>query len=173
MRAWDSAFRSSDPTTLRAARRKLTAGIKRAKNNYALKIQGYFSPPSTPGALGVLRGRILSLRLYTLLTHDCTVHYVELQSIQGKQRRWLWTFACKSPHHHHQESTPTSLVLAEAEAGGTGSLSSLLLLQVCCGENLHLLHHRVAQQLHGSCSGWLNYSVFFLKLLFIILFNLT
>lgn len=42
-RTRDSAFRSSDPKTLRVARRKLMAGIKRAENNYVLKIQDYFT----------------------------------------------------------------------------------------------------------------------------------
>lgn len=43
LRAWDSAFRSGDTATLRVARRKLTASIKRAKTAYAAKIQGHFS----------------------------------------------------------------------------------------------------------------------------------
>lgn len=71
-RTRDSAFRSGDPTTLRVARRKVTAGIKRAENNYALKIQDYYFT-TTPGARGVLRGCILSLLLYTTLTHECYV----------------------------------------------------------------------------------------------------
>ncbi len=41
LRAQDSAFRSDDAVALRAARRKLTAGVKRAKAAYAEKIQGF------------------------------------------------------------------------------------------------------------------------------------
>ncbi len=43
LRARDSTFRISDTEALRAARRNLTKGIKRAKADYALKIQGHFS----------------------------------------------------------------------------------------------------------------------------------
>lgn len=43
LRARDSTFRISDTEVLRAARRNLTKGIKRAKADYALKIQGHFS----------------------------------------------------------------------------------------------------------------------------------
>ncbi len=42
LRAWDSAFRSDDAAVLRAARRKLTAGVKRVKAAYSEKIQGHF-----------------------------------------------------------------------------------------------------------------------------------
>ncbi len=42
LRARDSAFRSDDAAALRAARRKLTAGVKRAKAAYSGKIQGHF-----------------------------------------------------------------------------------------------------------------------------------
>ncbi len=46
-RARDSAFRSDDAAVLRAARRKLTAGVKKAKAAYAEKIQGHFFLPTT------------------------------------------------------------------------------------------------------------------------------
>ncbi len=42
LKARDSAFRSDDAAALRAARRKLTASVKRAKAAYAEKIQGHF-----------------------------------------------------------------------------------------------------------------------------------
>ena len=41
--ARDAAFRSGDRLALRAAKRKLTAGVKRAKAAYAQKIQGHFT----------------------------------------------------------------------------------------------------------------------------------
>ncbi|KAI4883003.1 hypothetical protein NFI96_002046 [Prochilodus magdalenae] len=43
LKARDAAFRSGDAQELRRARRELTAGVKRAKAAYALKIQGHFS----------------------------------------------------------------------------------------------------------------------------------
>lgn len=43
LRAWDSVFRSGYADSLRAARRNFTTGIKRAKSEYALTIQGHFS----------------------------------------------------------------------------------------------------------------------------------
>jgi len=43
LRARDSAFRNGDTEALRVARRNLCTGIKRAKADYALKIQGHFS----------------------------------------------------------------------------------------------------------------------------------
>ncbi|KAI4879135.1 hypothetical protein NFI96_007722 [Prochilodus magdalenae] len=43
LKARDAAFRSGDSQELRRARRELTAGVKRAKAAYALKIQGHFS----------------------------------------------------------------------------------------------------------------------------------
>lgn len=43
LRARDSAFRKGDTEALRVARRNLSTGIKRAKADYALKIQGHFS----------------------------------------------------------------------------------------------------------------------------------
>lgn len=43
LKAWDSAFRAGDTTALKAARIDLVAGIKRARSNYALKVQAQFS----------------------------------------------------------------------------------------------------------------------------------
>ncbi|KAI4891381.1 hypothetical protein NFI96_025937, partial [Prochilodus magdalenae] len=43
LKARDAAFRSGDSQELRRARGELTAGVKRAKAAYALKIQGHFS----------------------------------------------------------------------------------------------------------------------------------
>ncbi|KAI4897620.1 hypothetical protein NFI96_030292, partial [Prochilodus magdalenae] len=43
LKARDAAFRSGDSQELRRARRELTAGVKKAKAAYALKIQGHFS----------------------------------------------------------------------------------------------------------------------------------
>ncbi|KAI4903393.1 hypothetical protein NFI96_004729 [Prochilodus magdalenae] len=43
LKARDAAFRSGDSQELRRARRELTAGVKRAKAAYALKIQGHLS----------------------------------------------------------------------------------------------------------------------------------
>ncbi|KAI3371808.1 hypothetical protein L3Q82_024374, partial [Scortum barcoo] len=42
LKARDAAFRSGDRLALRAARRQLTAGVKRAKAAYAQRIQGHF-----------------------------------------------------------------------------------------------------------------------------------
>ncbi|KAI3375380.1 hypothetical protein L3Q82_021869 [Scortum barcoo] len=51
LKARDAAFRSGDRLALRAARRQLTAGVKRAKAAYAQRIQGHFmsNDPRTPG----------------------------------------------------------------------------------------------------------------------------
>ncbi|KAI3352931.1 hypothetical protein L3Q82_019494 [Scortum barcoo] len=43
LKARDAAFRSGDRLALRAARRQLTAGVKRAKTAYAQRIQGHFT----------------------------------------------------------------------------------------------------------------------------------
>ncbi|KAI3351519.1 hypothetical protein L3Q82_020375 [Scortum barcoo] len=43
LKARDAAFRSGDRLALRAARRQLTAGVKRAKAAYAQRIQGHFT----------------------------------------------------------------------------------------------------------------------------------
>ncbi|KAI3368089.1 hypothetical protein L3Q82_026236, partial [Scortum barcoo] len=43
LKARDAAFRSGDSLALRAARRQLTAGLKRAKAAYAQRIQGHFT----------------------------------------------------------------------------------------------------------------------------------
>ncbi|KAI3364745.1 hypothetical protein L3Q82_000901 [Scortum barcoo] len=51
LKARDAAFRSGDRLALRAARRQLTAGVKRAKTAYAQRIQGHFTDPSLPDAL--------------------------------------------------------------------------------------------------------------------------
>lgn len=39
----DAAFRDGEAAVLRAARRKLIGGIKKAKSAYALRIQGHFN----------------------------------------------------------------------------------------------------------------------------------
>ncbi|XP_062851034.1 uncharacterized protein LOC134314382 [Trichomycterus rosablanca] len=43
LRTRDAAFRDGDEAALKTARRNLSAGIKRAKATYALKIQGHFT----------------------------------------------------------------------------------------------------------------------------------
>ena len=43
LKARDAAFKPGDTRALNAARRNREAGIKRAKVEYALKIQGHFS----------------------------------------------------------------------------------------------------------------------------------
>lgn len=70
LRARDSAFRSGDTAALRAARRKLTASIKRAKTAYAAKIQGHFSTndPRSIKAMTAETLNALGIHLFLMLS---------------------------------------------------------------------------------------------------------
>ncbi|KAI3365725.1 hypothetical protein L3Q82_000691 [Scortum barcoo] len=90
LKARDAAFRSGDRLALRAARRQLTAGVKRAKTAYAQRIPGTLHVQRSKEQTAVCEDprRLLLLHhpqhrlppglcaepplLFTLLTHDCS-----------------------------------------------------------------------------------------------------
>ncbi|KAI3375424.1 hypothetical protein L3Q82_021910, partial [Scortum barcoo] len=78
LKARDAAFRSGDRLALRAARRQLTAGVKRAKAAYAQRIQGHFTSNDPRRRTG--RQRMQSpLPLHTALTHlQLPITYVRM-----------------------------------------------------------------------------------------------